>query len=559
MALKPPVPTHFIAWRFYLTLGLITLIVLGLTYRLFALAILDQHFLRQEGDERVLRIVSTPALRGMIFDRQGFPLAVSSKAFAIWINPKLFEPTEAQLSALAALLQMKPLAIAALAKRKSEKNIGFAYLKRGLSPEVTEQVRLLLIKGVFIQEEYRRYYPEGEMMAHVIGFTNVDDQGQEGIELGYNDWLQTVSGRKSVIKDRLGRVIDDVAHLKDQKLGHDLILSIDKRIQFLAYNELLAGVRKYQVVSGSIVVLDVQTGEVLAMVNQPSFNPNHRPVKMNQTIRNRALTDSFEPGSTIKAFTIAAALESGLYQPDALINTAPGWMRVGRNVVHDHRNNGILSLTQILQVSSNMGAAKIVLSLKPKQLWELLHAVGFGEITGIGFPGEQNGLLQPHNPRDPFSLATLSFGYGLSVTTLQLARAYAVIANDGIKLPVSLLKVDHPPEGERVMSVKVARAMRALLESVVTKGGNATSASIPGYRVAGKTGTAKIARHGGYQQHDYTSSFVGMAPSDHPRIVVAVVLHDPQGREYYGGLISAPVFQKVMAGTLRLLAIAPDA
>lgn len=553
MELKTTYSTHFIAWRFYLVLAVISLAVLGLSYRIFYLAILNQPFLKHEGDERIIRLVSTSTLRGMIFDRNGFPLAVSSKAYAIWINPKHFHPTQHELATIANLLGMTVHEINAITKSKQKRE--FAYLKRGLSPQVAQQLRLLMIPGLYTQETYKRYYPEGEVAAHVIGFTNVDDLGQEGIELGYNQWLQSIAGRKRVIKDRLGRVIDDVADLREQKPGNDLVLSIDKRIQFLAYQELLAGVLKYQAVSGSIVVLDVKTGEVLAMVNQPAFNPNRRPIENNHSIRNRAITDSFEPGSTIKAFTIAAALESGLYKVDTELDTSPGWMRVGRNVVRDEKNNGKLTLERIVQISSNMGAAKVVLSLKPDQLWELLHAVGFGEITGIGFPGEQSGSLQ--KTHDPFSLATLSFGYGLSVTTLQLARAYAIIANDGIKLPVSLLKVNDPPQGERVLSEKVAREMRVLLESVLAKGGTAVAARVPGYQVSGKSGTSIMAGNGGYQKHHYTSSFVGMAPSANPRIVVAVVLHDPQGKQYYGGVISAPVFQKVMADALRILGIPP--
>jgi cell division protein FtsI (penicillin-binding protein 3) len=550
---------NYIAWRYYLMLSLITLAVLGLLGRIFNLAILDQHFLRHQGDERVLRLVSTPGFRGMIVDRNGFPLAVSTTVYSAWVNPREFDPTKIAMGSLSRTLEMKSKEILAIVNRPQNKKREFVYLKRSLSPEIASKLKTLNVSGLYTQQEYRRYYPEGEVMAHVVGFTNVDDVGQEGLELAYNQWLQGEPGKKWVTKDRLGRVISDVKLVQEQKAGHDVVLSIDRRIQYLAYRELMAGVVEHQASSGTAIVLDAKTGEVLAMVNQPSFNPNNRVGSSSASFRNRAVTDSFEPGSTIKAFTVAGALESGRFKPDTTIDTAPGWMRVGRNVVKDHKNNGVINAAQILQLSSNMGVAKMVLSMPPDHLWSLLHRVGFGETTGIGFQGEQNGSLVKHSPWGAFTLATLSFGYGLSVTALQLTRAYAVLANHGVKVPVSLLRIDSAPTGERVMNAKVAKQMLSLLESVVEKGGTGAKANVPGYRVAGKTGTSLMAGDGGYQKHRYISSFVGIAPVTDPRFVVLVVIHDPHGKVYYGGDVSGPVFEKIMEGALRIYSVPPDA
>lgn len=550
-------PRSFISWRFYFVISFIIVIVLGLLWRIIDLTIFDQHFLQQEGDERVLRLMNIPAFRGMIVDRNGFPLAVSTTVYSAWINPKDFSPSQSALQQLSHLLEIKAADILSLSKRYQKKQRVFAYLKRGLSPEIADQIKSLAIQGVYLQKEYRRYYPEGEVTAQVVGVTNIDDQGQEGLELAYNTWLSGHPGKKWVIKDRLGRIISDVRTVKEQQSGRDLVLSIDKRIQYLAYRELMNGVIQNKALSGSAIVLDAKTGEVLAMVNQPSFNPNARPIRLNDGVRNRAVTDVFEPGSTIKAFSIASALDSGHYQPGTIIDTSPGWMRVGRNVVKDEKNNGPLTLTQILQISSNMGITKMILSLPRNQLWSLLSRVGFGEITGIGFPGEQNGVLIKQDPWDPFALATLSWGYGISVTPLQLARAYVVFANDGVKLPVSLLKLDQPPQGERVIDPSVAEQTLFMLESVLAKGGTAQKARVPLYRVAGKTGTAKIVGEHGYESH-YYSSFVGVAPLSDPQFVIAVVIKDPQGKYYYGGDVSGPVFEKIMEGVLRIYNVPPD-
>ena len=552
--------TFYSAWRFYLVLFILFLIVSGLLWRIVDLAIFDQRFLQQQGNDRVLRLVSTPAFRGMIIDRNGFPLAVSTTVYSAWINPKEFIPSKDMTSSLSQILGMKDKEMTGMLKHYQKTKREFIYLKRGLSPEVAKRIKQLNIPGLYTQEEYRRYYPEGEVAAHVVGFTNIDDHGQEGLELAYNQWLTGEPGKKWAIKDRLGRVISDVQTLQEQKSGHDLILSLDRRIQYVAYRELLAGVLQNQANSGSVVVLDVKTGEVLAMVNQPSFNANKRLLANKDIIRNRAVTDSFEPGSTIKAFSIASALDSGHFKPDSIIDTSPGWIIAGNNKVSDEHNNGPLTVAQILQISSNVGTTKMLLSLPPDQLWSLLHRVGFGEITGIGFPGEQSGSLIKHHPWGAFTLATLSWGYGLSVTAVQLARAYSVIANDGIKFPISLLRLEKPPIGERVMDGKVAKEMLLLLESVVSaKGATGAQARVPGYRVAGKTGTSNIAKAHGYDKHRYTSSFVGIAPVSNPRFIVAVIIHDPHGRKHLGGEVSAPVFEKIMEAVLRIYNVPPDA
>jgi cell division protein FtsI (penicillin-binding protein 3) len=496
----------------------------------------------------------------MIVDRSGFPLAISTSVYSIWANPQVFSADKKALSKLSHLIDVSPKQILNLVEKSREKKREFVYLKRAVAPDLADKVKELSISGIHLQQAYKRYYPEGELTAHVIGLTNIDDQGQEGLELIYNQWLQGEPGKKWVMKDRIGRVVADVQSISTQKPGHDLVLSIDKRIQYLAYRALLSGMITNQAESGSAIVMDAKTGEILAMVNLPSYNPNHKQGVKRSHIRNRAVTDLFEPGSTIKAFTIASALESGQFKVGSVIDTSPGWMRVDHNVVKDENNNGLLSLSQILQVSSNMGAAKIVLALPPDTLWNVLHYVGFGENTGIDFPGEQTGVLIKHHPWGRFVLATLSFGYGMSVTALQLTRAYAVLANHGVKLPASLLRLDQAPKGERVLGRTVADQMLTLLEAVLAKGGTGQTITVPGYRVAGKTGTArKTSAFGGYQKHEYTSSFVGIAPVSDPRLIVTVVIHQPHGKHYYGGLVAGPVFQTIMTETLRVLDVPPDA
>lgn len=542
-------------WRFYALWFLLCVAVAGVLWRLIDLNVLDRSFLLRQSKARILRDVSIPAYRGMITDRLGVPLAISTPVDSLWINPQLFQPTPTQLSELAHFLRL-PLSFI---KKQAEKkgNRQFAYVKRGNPPFIAKKVRALHISGVFLKREYRRYYPEGEVTAHVIGLTNIDDQGQEGLELAYNQWLAGTPGEDEVVKDRLDHVIADVALLKKPLQGHDLVLSIDHRIQYLAYRALKATVSDYHAESGSVVVLDVKTGEILAMVNQPSYNPNNRPSNHDGRYRNRAVTDMFEPGSVIKPFTIAFALESGEYRQDTKIDTNPGWMKIGGyRISDDGLNYGVITLTQLLQYSSNIAAAKILLSLKPDHYYALLRALGFGERTASGFPGESVGALISHDTWVPSVVATLAFGYGLAVTTLQLAQGYAILAAGGIKRPVSFVKVDQPPAGIRVLPEKVATTIVKMLETVTQKGGTGTRGEIYGYRVAGKTGTAYIAGPNGYDKHHYMSSFVGMAPVNDSQLVVAVVIRDPQ-EKHFGGIVAAPLFSKIMSGALRLLDIPP--
>lgn len=544
----------FVPWRFYLLSGLIILSVVGLIVRMVDLAVINRQFLQTQGDARALRTVTGPAVRGMITDRNGYPLAISIQVYSVWINPQEFSFDAKSLRQLSTILAMKPEGI----RRIKNLDRQFVYLKRGVSSELASQIKSLRIRGIYLQQDYKRFYPEGETAAHVVGFTNIDNRGQEGLELAYNQWLGGTPGKKRVIKDRSGRTVSELQTISQEKPGNDLVLSINRRIQYLAWRELAAGVQKNNAVSGSVIVLDAKTGEVLAMVNQPSFNPNKINSKEKDNFRNRAVTDTFEPGSTIKAFSMASALESGRYRPESVIDTYPGWLRVEHHTVHDEHMNGSMNLSQILQLSSNVGITKIILSLPPQQLSNLLSRVGFGEITGIGFPGEQSGKLLKRKTWRPFALATLSFGYGISITALQLAAAYEVIANNGMKIPLSLLRLDKPPLGTRVMSTKVAHQMMQLLEAVLAKGGTGAPAKVAGYHVAGKTGTAWLVGKNGYEKHRYTSSFVGIAPVAAPRLVIAVVLHDPRGKEYYGGNVSGPVFQKIMEGSLRILNVPPD-
>lgn len=548
----------FSSWRFYLLGFFILAVVAGLMVRIIDLAVIERPFLRNQGDARSLRVINESAFRGMITDRNGYPLAISTSVFSIWLNPKEFISDPKSIHLLADMLGMKSNDIQLLLQRNKNKNREFIYVKRQVPPPIAQKIKSLHMAGVYLQQDYKRFYPEGEVAAHVIGFTNIDDRGQEGLELAYNDWLSGISGKKRVIKDRTGRVIDSVQLLQKQKPGNDLVLSLNRRIQYLAYRELLDGVKKNLAVSGSVVVLDVKTGEILAMVNQPSYNPNNMAGQKKENFRNRAVTDIFEPGSTMKSFSVATALESGKYKPDSEVDTSPGWIHVGNHTLHDEHLKGVINLMQILQYSSNVGITKVILTLPPNQLWSFLQRMGFGETTGVGFPGEQAGKLVNRPVWKPLALATLSFGYGISVTTLQLAHAYATLANEGVKVPLSLVRVDKPPVGERVVDKNIAQEMMEMLKSVLQKGGTGEPARVPGYSVAGKTGTAWISENKSYQKHRYTSSFVGIAPASHPRLVVAVVIHDPQGKQYYGGYVSGPVFEKIMEGSLRILNIPPD-
>ncbi len=548
----------FMKWRFYAVVFFVIAIVLGLVARLVDLTILKRHFLLNQGNARTLRVVTSPAFRGMISDRNGYPLAVSTEVFSIWVDPTDFSASPKQLKSLSSLLDIKPNFLRTHIQKNDDNGKEFIYIKRSVSPEIAHQIKALHIPGVNLQEDFKRYYPEGEIASHIIGFTNIDDKGEEGVELSFNQLLSGIPGKRLVLKDRIGREVNQIQNIQSGLAGKDVKLSIDRRLQYLAYRELLNGVTQNIAESGTVVILDVKTGEILAMVNNPSYNPNNRSTAKIEDLRNRAVTDVFEPGSTMKAFSVATALSSGMFKPDSVVNTYPGWISLDHHLVRDEHSVGPMSLTKILQISSNVGITKVMLQLPPNKLWETLHAVGFGEETDVGLPGERSGQLYKRPVWKPFALATLSFGYGLSVTALQLAHAYATIANDGVKIPLTILKTNEMPRGKQVIDKAVAQEMLVMLQTVLAEGGSGTKARIPGYSVAGKTGTAKIAGKHGYAKHLYVSSFVGIAPASNPRLVVAVVIHEPKGKMYYGGDVSGPVFQKIMQGSLRILDIPPD-
>jgi len=555
MSVTVHTPVKF--YRMFVIVALIVLSVTALIWRAFDLHILDHAFLQGQGDARYLRVVPIATHRGMITDRNGEPLALSTPVNSVWINPKEFLTEQAQWPKLAKVLKVKVSRLTKTVMQRKTRD--FVYLKRHVTPETSQQVLALGLAGVSLQQEYRRYYPAGEVASHVIGFTNIDDAGQEGIELAYDDWLKGTSGSKRVLKDRLGRVIKDVELIEQAKPGKDLVLSIDRRLQYLTYRELKKAVRKHKARSGSAIILDVKTGEVLAMVNQPSYNPNNRRKLKSKNFRNRAVTDIFEPGSTIKPFTIAAALESGKYRTTTRVDTNPGFFRVGSSIIRDHRNYGLIDLKRIIQKSSNVGASKIALSIPAAQLTGMHHKVGFGTRTQSGFPGEVSGLVNNISDKQMIERATLSYGYGISVTSLQLARAYAVIANKGKIVPVTFLRVDNDVMGKAVMAESTAQHIISMMEAVVTDEGTGKLARIPGYRVAGKTGTVRKITLGGYSDKKYLSIFAGLVPASNPRMVMVVTVDEPSDGVYYGGKVAAPVFSKVMAGALRILDIAPDA
>ncbi len=542
--------------RYRLMLLFLFICVVGLVWRMVDLTVLDRTFLRRQGNARSLRVIKIPAYRGMITDRNGEPLAISTPVKSVWVNPEDFQPNPQQLKQLARLLKRRS---GTLKQRVTKfKNRDFVYLKRGLQPAKAQQIKALKIPGLYFQGEFKRYYPEAEVAAHVLGITNIDDRGQEGLELAYNDWLRGISGKRQVMKDRLGHIIADIHQIKAPKPGHNLVLSIDRRIQFLAYRALKQAVHANQATSGSAVVLDTQTGEVLAMVNQPSYNPNKRQKFHDGRYRNRAVTDQFEPGSVIKAFSIASALTTGQYSPETFVDTSPGWYRLDGHEVKDHKNNKVLTVTDVLKISSNVGVSRIVLSTPPEHFWNFLKSVGFGQRTASHFPGEIDGVLTPLADLNPFEIATLSFGYGIAVTPLQLAHAYSIFATHGTLRPVSLLRNSETPAGKRVLPRKVADQMLIMLESVLAKGGTGTLANVRAYRVAGKTATARIAGPNGYLKDHHVATFVGIAPVSEPRLVIVVVITDPQAGKYYGGVVAAPVFAKIMGGALQILNVPPD-
>jgi cell division protein FtsI (penicillin-binding protein 3) len=537
-------------------LGLLASAFAVLIGRALYLQVLNDDFLQQKGESRYARILELPAHRGMITDRNGEPLAVSTPVESVWASPADAQLAAGQRRQLARLLGMDGREIA---RRLADQNREFVYLQRHQPPDVAARVVQLGLPGISLKREYRRYYPDGEVTAQLLGFTDVDDRGQEGIELAYEDWLAGKPGSRRVIKDRLGRVVEDVESVRAPIEGRDLALSIDRKLQYLAYRELKAAVTERRAQAGGIVAIDVRTGEVLAMANVPAFNPNDRSRLDVRRARNRAATDLFEPGSTLKAFTVAAALEGRVARPETMVQTAPGYLTVGDATIHDPHPEGLLTVSQVIQKSSNVGAAKLALAIPREQLWSVLSAAGFGSPPKSGFPGEVSGRLRDYQRWRPIEQATMSYGHGISVSLLQLARAYTIFATEGVLQPLTLLKREQPVTGPRAVSPETALAVRTMLESVTLSGGTGVRAQVMGYRVAGKTGTAHKFVDGAYAADRYVSSFVGFAPASAPRLLVAVMIDEPGADEYYGGVVAAPVFSAVMSEALRMRAVPPDA
>jgi cell division protein FtsI (penicillin-binding protein 3) len=546
----PSFPQH----RAPILFGALLALLAVLAGRSLYLQRIDNGFLQEQGSSRYGRNLEVPAHRGRILDRFGDPLAISTPVKAIWAWTDKVDATPEQMRKLAAALEMPPQALAA----KLASTTDFVYLKKGVPPEIAARIAALGIPGIHDDDEYRRYYPGGEVMSHILGFTGDGDVGQEGIELAQQSWLGGQPGSRRVIINRRGEVVEDVASIRAPQEGRDLALSIDSRLQYMAFRELKAAIEANKAKAGGMVVIDVRTGEILALANWPSYNPNNRSHVARDRMRNRALTDTFEPGSTLKPFTIAAALEAGKVRPGTIVDTAPGTLSIGKATIHDAHREGALTVEQVVQKSSNVGAAKIALSLPPETMWTTLSGAGFGAPPRTGFPGEVSGRLRPAKTWRPIEQATMAYGHGISVTLVQLARAYTLFATDGELKPVTLFKEGGPVAGRPVVKPATASAVRHMLEMVVLPGGTAPKAQIAGYRVAGKTGTAHKLEDGVYA-NKYVSSFVGFAPASNPRLIVAVMIDEPSAGQYYGGSVAAPVFATVMGNALRLLGVPTDA
>lgn len=542
------------AWRSRLLLfGLFCGFVALIGRALYLQGGVNTEFLQRQGEARYARTLDIPATRGRVTDRNGVVLASSVPAKAVWAIPEDVEITPEQTRELARLLD---LPVAELKRRLTAEDKSFVYLRRQVDAEVADKIAAMKLPGVHDSREFKRHYPEGPTSAHVIGFTNVEDRGQEGIELAHERDLAGRAGSRRVIKDRLGRVVDD-AWLREPLDGRDLSLSIDSRVQHIAYSALRAAVDKHSAKAGAAVVVDVRTGEILALANWPTYDPNQRARFAPELTRNRVLTDTFEPGSTLKPFAVAASLEAGKIRPDTRIQTAPGRLTIGDRTIGDAHPHGILSVEEVVAKSSNVGTAKIALDLPAQTLWDTYTQVGFGQAPQLGFPGAVAGRLRPARTWRPIEQATISYGHGISVSLIQLARAYTVFARDGDMVPLSLIKSQEPAPSVQVLKPETARAMRKMLEMATSPEGTAPQARVPGYRVAGKTGTALKLRNGHYVK-EYIASFVGFAPASDPRVVVAVMIDEPRAGGYYGGVVAAPVFGQVVAGTMRTLQIDPD-
>ena len=547
-------------WRFRLVITLLLGMVAVICWRIVDLHVFDHDFLKAHGDARSVRHIPIPAHRGLITDRNGEPLAVSTPVTTIWVNPKELQPARAQWPALAVALGQDQQTLIQKLERNAERE--FLYLARGLTPEQGDAVLGLKIPGVYSLEEFRRFYPAGDVVAHLIGFTDVDDRGREGVELAFDQWLAGKPGSRQVLKDRRGRLIKDVGVMRNAKPGKTLALSIDLRLQYLANRELYNALVENEAKAGSLVILDVHTGEVLAMANQPTYNPNNRRNLEPAAMRNRAMTDVFEPGSTMKPISMCAALQSGRWKPSDTVEVYPGTLQIGRYTIRDvSKTEGpVLDLTGILIRSSNVGMSKVAFDIGGEAIFRVMQQLGFGRDSGLGFPGEQVGNLPNHREWHKAETATLSYGYGLSVTAIQLAHAYAALANNGRSVPLTLARADQPSGAMQVLPEPVAKTMQGMLQQVVEAPNGVYRAQVPGYHVAGKSGTARKASIGskGYTENAYRSLFAGFGPMSNPRYAVVVVIDEPSKAGYFGGLVSAPVFSKVMSGTLRLMNVPPD-
>ena len=541
------------AWRSRLVLFIMFSAFLALAGRALWLQGLSTEFLQRQGAARYARTLELPATRGKITDRNGEVLASSVPVKAVWAIPDdVLEAPADKLRALAALLEMPEAEL----RKKLDSDRNFVYLKRQVEQETVDKITKLEIAGIETRKEYKRFYPQGDVTAHVVGFTNVEDSGQDGMELGMQKTLAGVTGSRRVIKDRLGRIVEDIAAVREPHDGRDLVLSLDSKIQYIAFSQLKEAVDRFKAKAGGVVVIDIRTGEVLALANLPTYNPNNRAILTGAMLRNRVITDTFEPGSTLKPFSIALALDTKRVTPNTIVQTAPGKLTIGTATIGDSHPHGALTVSQVIQKSSNVGTAKIALQMQPQEMWEMFTTIGFGQQPKFGFPGAVAGRVRPYKSWRPIEQATMSYGHGISVSLLQLAHAYTIFARDGDLIPLSFQKLSAPPVSQRVITEKTAREMRAMLETATGPEGTAPKAQVPGYRVAGKTGTAyKIV--GGRYVSKYVSSFVGFAPASDPRIIIAVMVDEPSGA-HYGGEVAAPIFSAIAGNALRAMNVGPD-
>jgi cell division protein FtsI (penicillin-binding protein 3) len=551
---SPVLDVKLPVWRSRVVLFALFAAFAALAGRALWLQGISTEFLQKQGESRYARTLDLPATRGKITDRNGQVLASSVPVRAIWAIPEdVLEAPAGKLQDLAKMLGMSERDL----RKKLDSDRSFVYLKRQVEVETADKIVKLGIAGVHTRREYKRFYPEGEVMAHVVGFTNVEDAGQEGMELAFQKNLAGVNGSRRVIKDRLGRVVEDIESVREPHDGKDLALSLDRKIQYIAFSHLKEAVDKHKAKAGAIVVLDAKSGELLALANLPTYNPNDRSGLNGAQLRNRVLTDTFEPGSTMKPFTVALALENKIVTPSTIIQTAPGRITIGKATIGDAHAHGPLSVAEVIEKSSNVGTAKIALQMQPQEMWEMFTTVGFGQQPKIGFPGAVAGRVRPFKSWRPIEQATMSYGHGISVSLIQMARSYMIFARDGDMIPITLQKSTDQPISQRVISEKTARTMRSMLELAAGPNGTAPKAQVPGYRVGGKTGTAYKVLNGKYV-NKYVASFVGFAPVSNPRIIVAVMIDEPSNGQHYGGDVAAPVFSAVTANALRALNVAPD-